>query len=496
MPHKDEPKKGQSRDDFVTQCIIEEMDSGLSREDAERICNEAFDKEGIPESRLNMKNPASNILGWICAHKWAITEDWLRTIVSIAKRENYSQKYEALLARGGEPLKNTRNVVIRGNVAIVPIIGPIFPRANMFTEISGAVSIEELSSDFTEVMDSPDIEHVILRFDSPGGEVTGVGEFADMIFQGREKKNIISFVEGGAHSAAFWLASQTMQIILAPAAMVGSIGTMVTFIDDSKSLAQEGIEEIEIVSNLSPNKNRSPKTKAGVENIIEILDALTEVFISAVARGRGVSSETVLNDFGQGKSFVGQAAIDLGMADTTGTLESLILKLTSNNIQTTGGPIMDLGTLTMAELKTGNPKLYNEIYDGAKNEGILLGKAEGLQLGTEVECKRIKDIEAFENSETKEIIAKYKFNSEKSSSEIAAIVLNAQAEKRKLNAQAIVDDGNELGAIADQINGNTPEGSGDKNANAVSNMVSGANKKRDRYMTEDDRANAQHRAHR
>lgn len=430
------------------------------------------------------KKSATHILSWITSEKWHITEESLRTILSIANRENFESKYEAILARGGEPLRNTRNVVIRQDTAIIPLIGPIFPRANIFTEISGAVSIEQLTKDFMTAMDSPEVENIVFSIDSPGGQSTGIGEFSQLVFEGREKKSITAFVEGGAHSAAYWIAAQASKIILAPGAMVGSIGTVVTLIDDSKQLEQIGIEEIEIVSSLSPNKRPDPKTKAGREGIMEVLDDLTRIFAEGVGRGRGVSTETVLKDFGQGKSFVGQRGIDLGMADSSGTLESVISQLTNNN-QLTGGSGMDLTKLTSQEIKAGNPTLFNEISNEGHTtghaEGLNVGKTEGHAAGVKAENERIQKIESYESNETKDIIAKHKFDSTKSAEEVAGIVL---AEQKKKTDKVITDrnkDGADLATDTQDIDASASSDNADKQKDSVNNIVGGANHRRQRY---------------
>ncbi len=51
---------------------------------------------------------------------------------------------------------------------------------------------------------------------------------------------------------------------------------------------------------------------------------MANVFIGDVARSRGVSTATVLSKFGKGEVFVGQAAIDRGLADAFGSIDSLL----------------------------------------------------------------------------------------------------------------------------------------------------------------------------
>lgn len=50
---------------------------------------------------------------------WAITPDMLNTIAAIARREHEGP--EAVEARQGRPLQNSRTVTQRGNVAYPPI---------------------------------------------------------------------------------------------------------------------------------------------------------------------------------------------------------------------------------------------------------------------------------------------------------------------------------------------------------------------------------------
>ena len=49
---------------------------------------------------------------------------------------------------GAQRLAGTSRAFLVDGVAILPITGPIFPRANMMTEYSGATSINTLTDDY------------------------------------------------------------------------------------------------------------------------------------------------------------------------------------------------------------------------------------------------------------------------------------------------------------------------------------------------------------
>ena len=75
---------------------------------------------------------------------WAMTPTALETVLEVASR--CGEGPEAVSARLGRPLKNTRAVTVRDGVAVVPVVGPLFRRANLLTQVSGATSVEVLAA--------------------------------------------------------------------------------------------------------------------------------------------------------------------------------------------------------------------------------------------------------------------------------------------------------------------------------------------------------------
>jgi ClpP class serine protease len=58
---------------------------------------------------------------------------------------------------------------------------------------------------------------------------------------------------------------------------------------------------------------------------------MAQVFVETVARNRGVATETVLTNFGAGGTFVGQAAVDAGLADSIGSFEAVLAELSGGH---------------------------------------------------------------------------------------------------------------------------------------------------------------------
>lgn len=269
--------------------------------------------------------PAGHALELALEAPWAITEEALRNILAVASRENPSP--EAIAAKLGRELDNTQRTTIRDGVATIPVTGPLFRYANLFTAISGATSMEVLGRDITTALEAPEIDAILLDINSPGGMVDGISELADLVFDARGTKSLIAFVSFQGASGAYWLASAADEIVVSDTAIVGNLGVRFTYLDETKALAMAGLREIEIISSQTPRKAMDPAKRDGRAQVQEMADHLAEVFLSKVARNRKVPLETVLNDYGQGGVFVGQAAVDAHVANRSETYETLHAEL-------------------------------------------------------------------------------------------------------------------------------------------------------------------------
>jgi capsid assembly protease len=279
-----------------------------------------------------------NALDVIQRQPWAIRPEALQQILEIAAREHIPDmvaaaerlearrraiETDAVATKPGTRLDGAPTVVMRGSTAVLPIEGPITRYANLFSDISGGTSIEILARDFQTALASDAVQSIVLHVDSPGGQSSGVGELADILYAARGVKPIWAYVSHMGASAAYWLASATDRIVVAPSSMVGSIGVIASVPDPKR---QPG-DDFEFVSSQSPNKKPDPSSKEGKSQIQTLVDDLAAVFVASVARNRGVSAQTVLEDFGAGDVLVGDKAVQAGLADAIGSFEQVLVDI-------------------------------------------------------------------------------------------------------------------------------------------------------------------------
>jgi signal peptide peptidase SppA len=278
-----------------------------------------------------MKNRSLlHILAEIQERPWAITHGGMNTILEILERS--SGDVEAVVARIGKPLENTGGrVEMHGNVAVLGVEGPLFRYANVFTEISGATSIENLARDFKAAVDNPSVSHIVLNVNSPGGQVDGINEFADQIRAGAAKKPVTAYVDGLAASGGYWVASAASRIIANESAFLGSIGVVVSVTDNRDAQERQGVRRYEIVSSQSPLKRTDIRTEEGRAQLSKIADSLADLFIGRVAQFRGTTADRVTSDFGRGAIVPARQSIAAGMADALGSFEPLIAGLATTD---------------------------------------------------------------------------------------------------------------------------------------------------------------------
>lgn len=336
----------------------------------------------------------------VLAAAWAIQPEYLDVIASIAERENeYHNNLEALQTKLGRPLGNTMRASVRNGVAIIPFEGPMFRRANLMTEFSGATSYDTVAKDFTAALDDPNVSAIIGYFDTPGGEVNGASEMAAIVKAARGKKPLIAYGAGTMASAGLWIASAFDKIYASDTALIGSVGAQMGF---SIREPRAGEKSYRFVSSQSPLKNADPATEAGAAEMQRTVDELAAVFISTLAENRGVDEKTVLEKYGQGAVFVAQNALSRGILDGVSTFEQVLANLISEREQ------MDFSALTAAILAENRPDLVQAIRTEAL-AGVEKVDAAALRAeGAETERKRIAGIEALAMPGAEAVIAEAK----------------------------------------------------------------------------------------
>lgn len=187
---------------------------------------------------------------------------------------------------------------------------------------NGFVGSEYIGHELRAAADDPLVEGIVLRVNSPGGSPAAAQEIIRDIEYAKGRKPVFVSMGDIATSAAYHISSHADVIYANPDTMTGSIGTIWTIFDYSKSLEDEGVS-VDVVKSGDKKDITSPYrglTDGEREYLQELVDQSSEIFIKDVMEQRGVN-RSIIED---ARPIRGDYAKNIGLVDEMGNLFDVI----------------------------------------------------------------------------------------------------------------------------------------------------------------------------
>jgi len=211
---------------------------------------------------------------------------------------------------------------MKGKDAHIYIYGPLVSEPDPYLILYSrwSTTYESIRNDIKQVYEQGfKPEKVYFHFDSPGGTAQGVDETWQAIMDLREDFEVIAINEGNLSSGAYWLASAANKIIsTSEINRQGSIGALAGYIDFSKAMEKEGVSKKILVSKNAKYKHFSIDQDGFDEKLQEQLDELEDIFIARISEGRNLTTNEIIENFGQGSTLLSKAAVQVKMIDGIG----------------------------------------------------------------------------------------------------------------------------------------------------------------------------------
>lgn len=252
----------------------------------------------------------------LVSQPWAIRPDMLDLMVEIADQHaaGIKRKY---------PEREPSQLEIRDGVAIVPIEGVLMNRATALQRISGATSPQQIIADYRSAMNDREIVAVVLDINSPGGQIAGVAEAANAIWN--EKQNnprpVYAVGEGTIASGAYWLAAQADKIFSTPTSLVGSIGIVSKISDYTRQEKNDGIDSVVLKTGSKKAIGIGTVTDEQIADVKSMADEYFSMFTGAVERGRAM---TLSPDILSGRLYTASQAMANGLLDGIDDLDGVL----------------------------------------------------------------------------------------------------------------------------------------------------------------------------
>jgi protease-4 len=166
------------------------------------------------------------------------------------------------------------------------------------------------------------IKGVLLLIDSPGGSVSASDELYREVVSFREETGlpVVTLMKQVAASGGYYVAAATDYILAQPAALTGSIGVIMFNFNVKGLMERFGVEYIAVKSGrfkdmMSPFKQVEEADVAWMQDIV---NQMFQQFIAVVERGRTNMSSEQIREIQDGKVYIAEDALELGLIDAIG----------------------------------------------------------------------------------------------------------------------------------------------------------------------------------
>jgi signal peptide peptidase SppA len=186
--------------------------------------------------------------------------------------------------------------MVAGGVAVVPVQGILGKHLSAMETLCGGCSLDQLEVDLQRAEADPGVRSILLRMDTPGGQVTGTPEVAESVAQiARFSKPVVAWTDSQMCSGGYYIGSQATRVAASGSAIVGSVGVIMSLMDASEALERQGIKyHVYTTGELKALGNPSqPITQKQHEWILGFIEQTFAEFQEAVLSGRGPVGDAV-----------------------------------------------------------------------------------------------------------------------------------------------------------------------------------------------------------
>jgi len=209
-----------------------------------------------------------------------------------------------------------------GKIVVIPLSGTITTAGSLLSP--GSTITPGLVRDYlTRAEKDTAVKAIVLRIESPGGEIAPSQEILWEIERVKEIKTIVVSMGGTAASGGYYISAKADKIVALPTTMTGSIGVISQVMNVEGLLEKLGIQVETFKGGKYKDMYRGFREMTPEEEEIMqgMIDEYYEQFIDVVAEGRGLSKDEVRN-LATGQIYTGTEAKELGLVDALGGLDT------------------------------------------------------------------------------------------------------------------------------------------------------------------------------
>ena len=228
---------------------------------------------------------------------------------------DFGRRYVAVLYAGG--------MIVDGESATPPSDMPI-PIPFVGGERLGDIT---LNQQVRNLMQDPQCGALVLYIDSGGGSATASESMASALDEFAKSRPLVVYMGGVAASGGYYIATPAHWIVAQAGTITGSIGVIMGKLVNSDLLKKLRFNAVSYLrgDNADLIAGEKPFSDAQREMIRDSIDHIYQQFLNRVAESRE-RSVAEIDAIGGGRVWTGQQALQNGLVDEIGNLQSAIDK--------------------------------------------------------------------------------------------------------------------------------------------------------------------------
>ncbi|MDA0337298.1 MAG: S49 family peptidase, partial [bacterium] len=218
-------------------------------------------------------------------------------------------------------------------------------------DMDSGIRARDLAAELRRLADDDGVRAVVLRVDSPGGDVLASDLVADAVAACKVAKPVIVSQARLAASGGYWISMESNAILATPATIAGSIGVIGGWLYNEGFRERLGItvDHVQVGDHAdlglgmplpllgTPLPDRA-LTDQEVQRTDHVMTALYDDFVGRVARARK-RTPAEIDAVARGRVWSGTAAVEQGLVDSLGGLQAAIAMAASRAGISPGRPL-------------------------------------------------------------------------------------------------------------------------------------------------------------
>ena len=252
-------------------------------------------------------------------------EDWGSFNERLDEREPGATEIgvRAYLQQSGKVHRGPKIAVVTGVGAIMRGASGESVNPLLGGEIMGS---ETIAKAFRDAGETPGVEAVVFRIDSPGGSAVASEIIRQEMVRVAAEVPVVVSMANVAGSGGYWITCGAQRIVAEPVTLTGSIGVYAGHLNTSGFWSDKlGVTYGRIDAGTNANiygelENWTDEQRAIIDRM---LDRIYDDFVGRVSASRGMTPEAV-DAIGRGRVFTGVQALENGLVDVLGGFDEAL----------------------------------------------------------------------------------------------------------------------------------------------------------------------------